>query len=384
MGATPVKRSSPGPDEWHHLEDLNERRRVQNRLSQRNRRTNLRNQQAQGQIQSQKRETTKKASESAGKQNRQLFWVQPNTSTARGKLVTTKRQKPELPRPQDPGPMVTQDCWPEIWDSSLHEVSAGERLHNSLESGDVMETSWIDSLMLSPVLPIENDVLGCTSPVPIFDTTVTFDVAPSTTIISEKDGSSSQADLVGIQGQDLPMIGTELGHTTCCNAPRNMQSTMQPQSQTSDSSIDRDDRDNFFGYAALHMAASRGHLPIVQLLTEKGMPVDQLSSENETALHVAVGRGHFAVARYLLERGAEPHRGNQHGQTALHVAAEQGHCDIVRLLFSYLGDLNVLDHNGQTALHRAVAEGHVEVVRLLLERGMNAEMKVGCPLGAKP
>ncbi|KAE8385575.1 ankyrin repeat-containing domain protein [Aspergillus alliaceus] len=367
---TPVKGTSPGPDEWHHLEDLNQRRRIQNRLSQRNRRTNLRNQVAQGQ----KQETAK---HSEPKQNRQLFWVPPNSSTAKGKLVTTKGNKLESPRPPDP--VTPPGRWPEIWHASLHEKPSGGALHGDL--GDDMDSCWINTLIRSPVLPIDDDMLSCTPPIPTFDTTMTLDAAPVPTAMPERDGGLSEGNTTHIQ---VPSAnGVELGRTGGCKAPQDMHFTVQPQQPMTSIHTDKDRRDHFFGYAALHVAASRGHLAVVQLLTERGIPVDQLSSENETALHLAAEQGHCAVAHYLLERGADPHRGNQYGETALHVAAGHGHCDIVRLLFSYLPDLNIVDRNGHTALLRAVAEGHVDVVRVLLERGMDAGMKVGWPLDQK-
>ncbi|BCS20159.1 ankyrin repeat domain-containing protein [Aspergillus puulaauensis] len=348
MTASPVKDFSPGPDEWQHLEDLNQRRRVQNRLSQRNRRTNLRNQ---NQRRDTTTNTTKKPSEPS-KQTRQFFWVPPNTSTVRGELLTkrntntnnkshTNPKSDSISRPSDPDseiPLGTS--WPEIWDSSLHGKSA-----DGGHGGDGEMDGWIDNLMRPlAVMPIEEEMLQCGSPIPGFDATITFDVGDGNPVSVESDSCKVPAPV----------------STSQCN--------MQD--------MDRD-RDHFFGYAALHVAASRGHLPIVQLLTERGMPVDQLSSENETALHVAAEKGHFAVARFVLERGAQPHRTNQHGQTALHVAAAHGHCDIVRLLCGYLADLNVVDRNGHTALHRAVEAGHVDVVRVMLERGMDAGVKVG-------
>lgn len=375
MTASPVKDFSPGPDEWQHLEDLNQRRRVQNRLSQRNRRkyatlklgcllsqtagTNLRNQNQRRDTTTTTTNTTKKPSEPL-KQTRQFFWVPPNTSTVRGELLTKRNSntntnsnsnnkpnntKPDsISRPSDPDPdseIPLGTSWPEIWDSSLHGKSA-----DGGHGGDgEMDAGWIDNLMRPlAVMPIEEEMLQCGSPIPNFDATITFDIGDGNPVSVESDS---------------------------CKVP-----VPAPTSQCNMQDMDKD-RDHFFGYAALHVAASRGHLPIVQLLTERGMPVDQLSSENETALHVASEKGHFAVARFVLERGAQPHRTNQQGQTALHVAAAHGHCDIVRLLCGYLADLNVVDRNGHTALHRAVEAGHVDVVRVMLERGMDAGVKVG-------
>lgn len=300
--------------------------------------TNLRNQ-------NQRRDTntTKKPSEPV--KTRQFFWVPPNTSTVKGEVLTKRNDKnntkpdsipPSIPRPQPDSDAIPNANW-EMWDGSVGKSA----------EGDTMD-GWIDNLMRPLAVPIEEEMLGC-SPMPGFDATITFDVGGNPEPDSCKVPASAPAP-------------------TLCN--------MDLQSST-DIEVEVDRRDHFFGYAALHVAASRGHLPIVQLLTEQGMPVDQLSSENETALHVAAEKGHFAVARYVLERGAQPQRTNQQGQTALHVAAANGHCDIVRLLCGYLADLNVVDRNGHTALHRAVEAGHVDVVRVMLERGMDAGVKVG-------
>lgn len=66
---------------------------------------------------------------------------------------------------------------------------------------------------------------------------------------------------------------------------------------------------------ALHWAAWRGHLPLVQYLLTI-FPVNLPDSHGETALHKAAYSGHLHVTEHLLQHGADITRTNHLGQTA--------------------------------------------------------------------
>lgn len=56
---------------------------------------------------------------------------------------------------------------------------------------------------------------------------------------------------------------------------------------------------------ALHNAAMNGHLPVVQLLLQRGANIEQKAGADMTALMVAVLHGQIAVANFLLSQKAQ-------------------------------------------------------------------------------
>ncbi|HPY42453.1 MAG TPA: ankyrin repeat domain-containing protein, partial [Thiolinea sp.] len=61
-----------------------------------------------------------------------------------------------------------------------------------------------------------------------------------------------------------------------------------------------------YGETAIHAAAARWHLQIIQFLAQKGVNINARTSNGWTALHHAVRFGHANVANYLVQAGANP------------------------------------------------------------------------------
>lgn len=55
---------------------------------------------------------------------------------------------------------------------------------------------------------------------------------------------------------------------------------------------------------SLHVAASLGHVTLVHLLLQAGLPVDLLDANQNSALSLAVLAGHLDVIKYLVKAGA--------------------------------------------------------------------------------
>ena len=82
---------------------------------------------------------------------------------------------------------------------------------------------------------------------------------------------------------------------------------------------------------ALHLAAQRGHLDIVQFfLSDWNCDLGQYT---ETALHCAAEFGHLHIVKYLTdEQGCNPSCLDEKKLTPLHYAAMKGHIDVVKFL----------------------------------------------------
>jgi ankyrin repeat protein len=60
------------------------------------------------------------------------------------------------------------------------------------------------------------------------------------------------------------------------------------------------------GQIALGLAAQRGHLKLVRLFLDSGLPVGSRHMDNTTAFMVAAAEGHDNVVELLLERETDP------------------------------------------------------------------------------
>ncbi|XP_057799209.1 ankyrin repeat-containing protein ITN1-like [Salvia miltiorrhiza] len=127
---------------------------------------------------------------------------------------------------------------------------------------------------------------------------------------------------------------------------------------------------NRSGFDPLHIAASRGHHDIVQMLLDHDPELSKtVGQSNATPLISAATKGHLAVVNELLAKdpsSLEVRKSN--GKNALHFAARQGHADIVKALLEKDPQLaRKTDKKGQTALHMAVKGVSSAVVRILLQ-----------------
>ena len=75
-------------------------------------------------------------------------------------------------------------------------------------------------------------------------------------------------------------------------------------------------------------AAGKGRLEVVRLFVESGMSVDA-TSWGQTALHSAASRGHLSVVEFLVGAGADLEARDDWGQTPRYWAALRGHTDVV-------------------------------------------------------
>ena len=144
---------------------------------------------------------------------------------------------------------------------------------------------------------------------------------------------------------------------------------------------------------ALHQAASKGYVAIMQLLLESCPDADMLSrivkSEDfmvaTSPLIKATVRGHASVVQMLLEHGARTEIKDETGGTALHHAANKGDLAVTRQLLENSYDANALsrmvkrENNFREAnpLARAAELRYQLVVEMLLDHGASTETRDG-------
>lgn len=128
--------------------------------------------------------------------------------------------------------------------------------------------------------------------------------------------------------------------------------------------------DNYDHKIALHAAAEKNQLNIMQFLLEMGASVDITDLNQSTPLHIAAKHGHYKVAKLLIEAGANVNGKNIHGDTALHYAAAYGHVEIAQLLLAYNADTKVKNKNNLTPSEIAYAYKQEKTVNLFYKKEM--------------
>jgi len=143
----------------------------------------------------------------------------------------------------------------------------------------------------------------------------------------------------------LLLIGVAL---LAANAP--IASAQDPQSQLWDAAISGDTaaisqalaagakidsldtRRNQNGRRALNWAAWYNRAAAVQLLIEKGAPLEAENRTGFTPLHHAAEAGSLDAARILLANGADPNHGNNEGRLPAETARANLHIDVAELI----------------------------------------------------
>lgn len=135
------------------------------------------------------------------------------------------------------------------------------------------------------------------------------------------------------------------------------------------SNLDRlDDAINPLGWTVLMVAASQGHGDVVDWLLDAGARPDIATDDGDRALSLAAARGHVEVVEILTgDERVDVDARDGSGWTALMSASLHGHARVVALLLAR-ADLavNMADADGRTALIWAASAGNQDVVRLLV------------------
>lgn len=130
------------------------------------------------------------------------------------------------------------------------------------------------------------------------------------------------------------------------------------------------------GLNSLHLAASGGHVSVVQFLLDRGVPIDDVDDAQKTALIWAIEKQHLDVVKLLLASGAEINYSSKRAWLPLHLAAKNDMTELVEILIGAGADINQEDSCQQeTPLHYAAQAGKASNVQLLLASGSNPKVQ---------
>ncbi|CAI9107541.1 OLC1v1006916C2 [Oldenlandia corymbosa var. corymbosa] len=130
---------------------------------------------------------------------------------------------------------------------------------------------------------------------------------------------------------------------------------------------------NSFGLSALHCAAMKGYLRIIQALIDRGANVNQLTKAG-TPLQAAVLFKQVDAASTLLDKQADPNLGTEFLPSPLSLAIGCGCSDCFYVLIDAGADLNAQSF-GLSPLLLAVAHNENRMVQKLLNSGADCALQ---------
>ena len=115
----------------------------------------------------------------------------------------------------------------------------------------------------------------------------------------------------------------------------------------------------------LFEAAHLGYMPIVVDLVNRGANVNYMNGKRETAMHGAASRGHLHVIQYLRAHRAYLHPRTVENWLPLHHAVRFGHESVANYMLANGAPLYARTRTGQTVFDIAEATGNVRMLNLL-------------------
>jgi ankyrin repeat protein len=123
------------------------------------------------------------------------------------------------------------------------------------------------------------------------------------------------------------------------------------------------------GRSALILAASEGHLAILDILLEREADLAAQDKDGLSALSWSCLKGHYNAALTLLANGACVNHADNSGRTPLDLATFYGDVKLVQLLLERGALVEHVDRIGMRPLDRAIGCRNVPIVVCFLKRG---------------
>jgi len=164
------------------------------------------------------------------------------------------------------------------------------------------------------------------------------------------------------------------------------------------------------GFSAAHFAISKNNLRGLQILLEKGVPLNIKDSRGQFPIHhaciagkydavqliiqhehknadlpdsfgatpliAAAAHGNFDICKYLYEQGAEINTAGSDKKTPLFVAIEKNHWDVAMYLMKNAADCSIKPFGAEDAIFQIMSHGPKELLKLILEKYPAALHKV--------
>lgn len=120
---------------------------------------------------------------------------------------------------------------------------------------------------------------------------------------------------------------------------------------------------------ALHVAASYGIIPVINMILDSGAKVDVLDKQRFTPLMCAIQNNQDEAADVLISRGANIEYTGYYGRTPLIHSLLFNANRCIDLLLTKNVEINKEDNKGQTALFNASYNGNVHAIQVLIDNG---------------
>ena len=129
------------------------------------------------------------------------------------------------------------------------------------------------------------------------------------------------------------------------------------------------------GITALHYAAYKGNIPLLQLLLRNGASVEAVTNLGKNVMHMAAEGNQPSMMIYLIKKEFQSAQSvDENGSTPLHWACYAGAEESVNFLLNLGAIIDAQDKQKFTPLHLAVNNGYENIVLKLLQKNANKNL----------